>query len=164
MPRVRDSSKTKVILSSLKIVLLAPNPQPGRSGSKLNLFAQVRICDRIRKLQGSGFQFDSDSKKLNGIEHVSSPFWDSVSPSVKILEKKMDEEKEGTLEILESYPQGSNFIFLAVSWGKLLNLFEFSHLQKRDHNTYLMGFAEQLHDIMCTKHIAQCLAHKNNYF
>lgn len=40
----------------------------------------------------------------------------------------MDEEKEGTLEILESYPQGSNFIFLAVSWGKLLNLFEFSHL------------------------------------
>lgn len=44
-----------VILDSLKIVLLAPNPELGRSRKELDLFAQVKMCDTVRKLQRSGF-------------------------------------------------------------------------------------------------------------
>lgn len=44
-----------VMLDSLKIVLLAPNPKLSTSSSELDLCAQVRMDDAGRKLQRSGF-------------------------------------------------------------------------------------------------------------
>lgn len=114
MPQVWVSYNMNVILNSLNIVPVAPHPQPVRSRSELDLFAQARTCDIRRKLWRALVQFWFQRAKWH---------WTCLQPSLglsfpifKILETRMGWGR-GTLEVCMAFGVirlGSNLIFLAV--------------------------------------------------